>query len=81
MSTLDHAPESEQMLRWRLWQEKCRHSDQLAERRMKIMFCAVAAILVAVTLYYWLCPKPTTQGTQLIVASADTHAQIRLWTT
>jgi len=48
VSISDHPPESEQELRWRVWQEKRRRSDQLAERQMRILFCAAAAIFAGV---------------------------------
>ena len=69
MSISDHPAESEQELRWRVWQEKCRRSDQLAERRMRILFCAAAAILAGVFLYYWLRPDAQSNNSEPAVAS------------
>ena len=68
MSLLDRSMQPEQELRWRAWQEKSRISDQLAQRRMKILFSAVAAILIIAILYWSFRRKTTPNGTQPIVA-------------
>lgn len=69
MSISDHPAESEQELRWRVWQEKGRRSDQVAEQRIRILFCAVVAILAGVILYYWLRPNPQSKSSEPVVAS------------
>jgi hypothetical protein len=64
VSKLNHLAESEHELRWRLWREKCRRSDRVAESRMKIVFWSAVAILGAVILYCWLHPKALPERTQ-----------------
>ena len=71
MSRSDHAAESEQEIRWRVWQGKRRRSDQLADRWMRIMFCAAAVILDRVFLYYWLRPNARSKGPEPAVASGN----------
>ena len=69
MSISDHVAESEQELRWRVWQEKRRYSDQLAAKRIRILFCAVIAILAGIILYYWLRPNAQSKSSEPVVAS------------
>lgn len=71
MSISDHPAEPEQKLRWRVWQEKRRGSDQLAERRMRILFCAAATILAGVILYYWLRPDAQSKTSEPVVAQRE----------
>lgn len=78
MSISDHPTESEQELRWRVWQDKHRRSDRLAERRMRILFCAAAAILAGVILYYWLRPNARTKSTEPVVASGNSLFDLRI---
>jgi len=74
VSFSDHSMEPEQELRWRTWQEQSRLSDQLAERRMKIVFWAVAALLITLTLYWSLRRKTAPNGAQPIFAVMGANA-------
>ena len=53
MSEPGPAVDSEQELRWRAWQEKCRHSNQRPERRMKIVLWVVAAVFIFIVILYF----------------------------
>lgn len=79
MSISDHPAESEQELRRRVWHEKHRRADQLAERRMRILFCAAAAILAGVILYYWLRPNAQSKSTEPVVTSRDSLFDLRIY--
>lgn len=79
MAILDHPAESEQELRWRVWQEKRRRSDQLVEKRMRILFCAAAAILAGVILYYWLRPNAQSKSTERVVASRNSLFDLQIY--
>ena len=81
MSISDHPVESEQELGWRLWQEKRRRSDQLVEKRMRILFCAAAAILAGVILYYWLRPNAQSKSAAPVVASRNSLFDLRIYST
>ena len=78
MSISDHAAESEQELRWRVWQEKRRRSDQVAAERIRILFCAVVAILAGVILYYWLRPNAPSKSSEPVVASGNSLVDLRI---
>lgn len=78
MSISDHPSDSEQKLRWRVWQEKPRRSDQLVERSMRMLFCAAAAILAGVILYYWLRPNAPSKSTEPVVASQNSLCDFKI---
>lgn len=78
MSISDHVAESEQELRWRVWQEKRRYSDQLAAKRIRILFCAVIAILAGIILYYWLRPNARSKSSEPVVASGNSLFDLRI---
>jgi len=69
MSLLDNPLESEQELCWRAWQDKSRRSDQLTEKRMKILFSVRVAVLVMAVLNYWLRAEAPPKVAQPIVAA------------
>jgi hypothetical protein len=74
MSLSDNPLESEQELRWRAWQGKSRRSDQLTEKRMKIVFSVIVAALLLAVLYYWLRAEAQPKVTQPIVAASHGSA-------
>jgi hypothetical protein len=76
MSELGPAVESEQELRCRAWQEKCRRSDQRTEKRMKNV-CMVAGIILffVMILYFWFRAGSTPKGPQPVVAAYSVAIQ------
>lgn len=82
MSEPGPAVESEQELRWRAWQEKCRRSNQRTEKRMKIVLWVAAAVFIFIVILYFrfrprLEPKvlrPVVAGSLSLVASTQLTA-------
>ena len=68
VSTPDLPAESEHELHWRLWREKCRRSDRIAERRMKVVFWGVVATVAALILYVYFRPHALAEDTEPTVA-------------
>jgi len=46
MAISEHLYNSEQSLRWRLWEENNRREDAKAEKRMKLVFASVGAVIL-----------------------------------
>jgi len=82
MSEPGQVVDSEQELRWRAWQEKCRRSNQRTERRMKVVVWVVASVFIfVVILYFWFRPlsepkvlRPVVAGSLSLVASTQLTA-------
>jgi hypothetical protein len=53
-----NAPDLEQDLRWRMWQENGERANRIADKRIKILVWGVGVIiLLFCAIYFWLGPS------------------------